>query len=143
MTRRYFILTEAAAMAPLVRQMLIEIREARSRILHLHRELQRCSTDAGATARLGIECRFWHDKLDDVLRECDQLGIEISPGVRCEALFPFEHQWTGPRGDGRIRRAYFVFNDAQATITEWFFAGWPNDRRKVWPHWWTQFRTVA
>jgi hypothetical protein len=60
----------------------------------------------------------------------------ITPGVRCEALFPFLHKWTGGRGDGRIRKAYFVYSDEQETIARWFFAGWPHDRRQVWPHWW-------
>jgi hypothetical protein len=78
--------------------------------------------------------------LADALREASELGVEITPGVRCEALFSFDHQWIGPEGDNKIRPAYFVFNDAQATIEEWFFSGWPSDRRKVNPKWWHQFR---
>jgi hypothetical protein len=74
------------------------------------------------------------------LSEAAYLGVEITPGVRCEALFPFEHQWVGPQGDNKIRPAYFVYNDVQDTIHEWFFSGWPNDRRHVNAAWWRQFR---
>lgn len=141
--RRNFILTEAAAMIPLVRQLLVEVREGRARLAHLERQTHHGTPTDTNSSRREREQKICRDQLADALTELSRLGVEVSPGVRCEALFPFEHQWTGPKGDGKIRPAFFVFNDAQSTIDEWYFAGWPGDRRKVWPHWWQQFRAAA
>lgn len=145
-TRGTFILTEAAQMLPLVRRILHDLREARSRLCQINRRLRQTALSEDRDAidpereALVAERRLWREKLADCLAEAGFLGIEITSGVRCEALFPFEHQWIGPNGDGKLRPAYFVYNDAQNSITEWFFSGWPNDRRKVNPRWWRQFR---
>lgn len=136
--RGAFILTEAAQMIPLIRRILRDVREARSRLCQIHRAL--APLVEADRPDLVEERRRWRRRLADCLAEAGCLGIEITPGVRCEALIPFEHQWIGPQGDGKIRPAYFVYNDAQNTITQWFFSGWPNDRRKVNPRWWGQFR---
>lgn len=133
-TRGSFILTEAAQTLPLVRRILRDIREARSRLCRLERS-QRASASETAGER-----RRWRELLANCLSEAAYLGVEITPGVRCEALFPFEHQWVGPQGDNKIRPAYFVYDDAQATIHQWFFSGWPKDRRHVNSTWWRQFR---
>lgn len=133
-TRGSFILTEAAQTLPLVRRILRDIREARSRLCRLDRSRNVSSAERAA------ERRRWREQLAACLAEAVYLGIEITPGVRCEALFPFEHQWIGPQGDNKIRPAYFVYNDSQETICQWFFSGWPNDRRQVNPAWWRQFR---
>lgn len=139
-TQRYFILTEAAAMLPLVRQILIDVREARSRIARLRRERDRAELNNSERAMLNRQWRHWGRKLANCQDEAITLGVEITPGIRCEALFPFEHQWIGPAGDGKIRPAYFVYSDAHSTIREWFFDGWPNDRRPIWPSWWETYR---
>lgn len=141
--RTAFILTEAAATLPLVRQILIDIREARARLSRLDRQIQNKQTRSAARLRLRNQKSQWRARLDDCLGEARRLGIEVTPGIRCEAHFPFDHQWTGPAGDGKIRPAFFVYNDAQATIDEWFFAGWPGDRRKICPKWWKLYRQPA
>jgi hypothetical protein len=141
--RRYFLLTEAAAMLPLVRQILVDVREARARAAHLQHELARTDLGEADRAALAEQQRHWRDQLRGCLDEADRLGVEITAGIRCHALFPFEHQWIGPHGDGKIRSAFFLYNDAQPSITHWYFAGWPHDLRKVWPHWWKQHRNGA
>lgn len=133
-----FILTEAAEMLPLVRRILRDIRQARSQISRCRR--RPASVGTGAIHTVVDERRRWQDRLDLCLAEAAQLGIEITPGVRCEALFPFHHQWVGEEGDQKIRPAYFVYSDAEPTIRSWFFSGWPHDRRAVNARWWHQFR---
>lgn len=142
-TKKYFILTEAAAMVPLIRPILADVRETRARLTHRQRERSRAALTERQRADLDDEIVEMTRRLDTYVHEALSLGVEITPGVRCEALFPFEHQWTGPNGDGKIRAAYFVFSDGQETITQWFFRGWPDDRRDIWPHWWTQYRNSA
>lgn len=140
-TRRgTFILTEAARTLPLVRRILRDIRESRSRLCRFDRLANQLDEESFAV--YANERTRWRAKLAECLRESAELGIAITAGVRCEALFPFDHQWIGPQGDNKIRPAYFVFNDANGTIEEWFFSGWPNDRRKVNPKWWHQFRST-
>lgn len=135
--QKYFILTEAAATVPLVRRILVDVRRLRAERSRLERSI-RLEEGKGADH----EERLVHVRreLAACLAEARTLGVEITSGVRCEALFPFEHQWVGPSGDGRIRLAYFVYNDALPTIRHWFFAGWPNDRRCCAEIWWSQFR---
>lgn len=125
-------------MLTLVRQILRDVRETRSRINRLDRL---CAVNKPARPEWLAERALCREQLRACLVEAESLGIEITPGVRCEALFPFQHQWVGPQGDNKLRPAYFVYSDAQTTITEWFFSGWPNDRRKVNPRWWRQFRS--
>jgi hypothetical protein len=138
--QRYFILTEAAAMLPLVRRILIDIREARARIAHLRKLRGRAELTNAERATINRQWRHWGRKLANCQDEAITLGVEITSGIRCEALFPFEHQWIGPAGDGKIRTAYFVYSDAQTTIEEWYFDGWPSDRRPIWPSWWETYR---
>lgn len=133
---RHFILTEAAAMVPLVRRILVDVREARARIARLRRERQDAELTKPDLARWRRRWRHWGRRLANCVDEACSLGVRITPGIRCEALFPFEHQWIGPAGDGKIRPAFFVYNDANPTIEEWIFAGWPNDRRTVCADWW-------
>ena len=127
-------------MLPLVRRILQDIREARSRLCRLDREAM--GLDDESLAGMNNQRTAWRAQLAECLRESAELGIAITAGVRCEALFPFDHQWIGPQGDNKIRPAYFVYNDANGAIEEWFFSGWPNDRRKVNPKWLHQFRTA-
>ena len=134
---RNFILTEAAQMLPLVRRILRDVRAARSRLSRIDRLLRQ---DATNRQRLREDRGFWRGELAAYLTEAAMLGVEITAGVRCEALFPFEHQWVGPQGDNKLRPAYFVYSDAEPTLKEWFFSGWPNDRRKINPKWWHQYR---
>jgi hypothetical protein len=136
--RGTFILTEAAQRLPLVRRILRDVREARSRLSRIDRTL--AGVGEASRRRIEIDREYFRQRLADALREASELGVEITPGIRCEALFAFDHQWVGPEGDNKIRPAYFVFNDAQSTIEQWFFSGWPSDRRKVNPKWWHQFR---
>lgn len=131
-TAKSFLLTEAAAMVPLVRRILRDVRSLRS-------ELAR--RQAGPSGALTAQRRrALESELAFCLEESARLGVEITPGVRCEALFPFEHRWIGAGGDGKLRPAYFVYNDANETIREWFFAGWPSERREPAPEWWTVYR---
>lgn len=138
MTRqpRYFILAEAAKLVPLVRRILHDIREARAQLSKLDRMLERVDWTDEEEISLRQRRSDVVERLQECLAEASQLGVEITPGIRCVALFPFEHRWIGPKGDGRIRPAYFVFDDAHPTITQWYFSGWPNDRRKVNEKWW-------
>jgi hypothetical protein len=136
--RGTFILTEAAERLPLVRRILRDVREARSRLSRIDRMLTGLGEEA--RRRMEFERETYRRTLAEALRESSELGVEITPGIRCEALFAFDHQWIGPEGDNKIRPAYFVYNDAQSTIEQWFFSGWPSDRRKVNPKWWHQFR---
>ncbi|MFO0944908.1 MAG: hypothetical protein U1D30_03010 [Planctomycetota bacterium] len=137
---RYFILTEAAEMIPVAQRLLVEVREARSRISLLRRQRERADLSAAERSQLVRGWRHWSRKLANCLDEAFGLGILITPGIRCEAHFPFEHQWVGPAGDGKLRPAFFVYSDANGTIEDWYFDGWPNDRRAVNPAWWTMFR---
>lgn len=140
MTQRCFILTEAAATLPLVRQILVDVREARARLSRLQRQLDAGLLDEAGRLAVVAEMKAWQCRLDSYQNEWEQLGIEVTPGVRCEAWFPFEHRWTGPGSDGKIRPARFVYCDSQPTIVEWFFNGWPNDRRQICPDWWHEYR---
>lgn len=137
---RYYILTEAGEMIPMARRLLVEIREARARISRLRRHRERSDITPAERAQILRGWRHWSRKLANCLDEAFGLGIVITPGIRCEAHFPFEHQWIGPAGDGKIRPAYFIYSDANGTIEEWYFDGWPDDRRPVNPAWWTMFR---
>jgi hypothetical protein len=138
-TRRgTFILTEAAQTLPLVRRILRDVREARSRLCRLNR-VGVGTTEIARKAHQEERQRY-RQQLSACLEEAAGLGVEITPGVRCEALFAFNHQWVGPDGDFKIRPAYFVFGDACDTISEWYFSGWPSDRRRVNPKWWHQYR---
>ena len=137
---RLFILTEAAAMAPLLRKILVDLREARCRLSNLRRKLMRADLSKQGRIQAGRDEEAWRGKLLDCLAEADRLGVRITAGVRCEAHFPFEHKWIGPSGDDKIRPALFVYDDTQPTISEWIFDGWPKDRRKIWPSWWHIYR---
>lgn len=136
---RKFILTEAAAMVPLVRRILADVRECRCQIHALRRQLKKVE-GTPAAGLITDELSAVEDRLRDALGEAESLGIVITDGIRCEALFPFDHKWVGPAGDNKIRRAYFVYSDAQPGITQWFFDGWPHDRRELWPGWWDIYR---
>lgn len=129
MRRRLFILTEAAATLPLVRRILVDVREARARLCRLKRGRPN-----------GDERRDLSARLVELLAEAGRIGVEITPGVRCEALFPFEHQWIGPKGDGQLRLACFVYSDAEPTIRRWAFAGWLSEPRPCPAEWWRHFR---
>ena len=139
-SQRCFVLTEAAAMLPLIRRILTEVRSARSALSSTRRRLARFDLTKRERARLTQKEQAAQKTLTECLAEADKLGVLITPGVRCEALFPFEHQWIGPGADGKLRPAFFVYSDAKATITEWYFDGWPSDRRQVSSQWWQQFR---
>lgn len=137
---RYFILTEAVRLIPLVRRILVEVREARAKLSRTNRLLQRVDWTKEEELSLHQQRESALEQLQECLAEAQQLGVEITPGVRCEALFPFEHRWIGPYGDQKIRPAYFVYDDARSTITEWYFSGWPRDRRRIADVWWTVVR---
>jgi hypothetical protein len=138
--RKTFILTEAAATLPLVRVILRDIRDWRCRLSKVRRDALGRGADAERLMAGSALFRQLERKVADCLSEAERLGVRISDGVRCEALFPFEHRWVGPKGDGKLRLAWFAYNDASDTIDEWYFDGWPNDRRTVNPTWWHQFR---
>lgn len=127
-----FILTEAAAMVPLVRRILVDVRSCRAEISRLFRVVRNDASNSDARNRL----RQRREQLGACLREAKDLGVEISPGIRCEAFFPFDHQWIGRMGDRKLRPAYFLFSDAQPTITQWCFHGWPDHRMQVCEDWW-------
>ncbi|MGL5095794.1 MAG: hypothetical protein ACRDD1_09410 [Planctomycetia bacterium] len=135
-TGRTFILTEAAAQVPLVRRILMDVRAERARLSFADRRLERSDLPAREQWRWAGLQSDARKALAELLEEARSLGALVTPGVRCEAWFPFLHRWTGPKGDGRLRPAYFVYNDSQPTICEWFFDGWPDDRRPVAPAWW-------
>ena len=135
-TERYFLLPEAADMAPFIRRLLVDIRTSRARLSLSDRLLERVDLAPSRRATEEAELRDCRRRLGESVAEAARLGVVITPGIRCEALFPFRHRWTGPHGDGAIRDAYFVFNDAEPSVYRWYFAGWPSDRREVWPHWW-------
>lgn len=139
-SERRFILTEAVAMLPLVRRILTDVRESRCRLCRLRRQLERADHPGSEQVRMKDLARHWQVRLDDCLSEAGVLGIRITPGVRCEAHFPFDHQWIGPASDGKIRPACFVYRDAEPTIGEWIFDGWPSGRRRIWPDWWRVYR---
>ena len=141
--KSFLILTEAAAMVPLVRRILVDVREARSRLCAIEHRCRRVEWTACERTELKRRGLYWRDRLSGCLAEAEQLGVAITPGVRCEALFPFEHQWIGARGDGKVRQAYFIYNDALPTIRYWYFSGWPKDRRRIAPHWWNHYRPTA
>jgi hypothetical protein len=140
MKGKTFILTEAAAMVPLVRRILRDIRASRARLSRIQRRLAQGRLTKAERDPLARESQDLRRNLAACLAEAESLGVEITPGVRCEALFPFEHQWIGPRGDGKLRPAYFVYSDAEPTIRKWFFSGWPRDRRVCSSHWWQTYR---
>ncbi len=137
---RTFVLTEAVQMIPLVQSILREVREVRSRMSKIERLLDAGEMIDARGNSLKRNLDTMRRRLALCLIEAREFGFLITDGVRCEALFPFEHRWVGPQGDGKLRPAYFVYNDAQDSISQWFFRGWPNDRRAVNPVWWTQFR---
>src|SRR5690606_2218030 len=110
---RYFILTEAVRLIPLVRRILVEVREARAKLSRTNRLLQRVDWTKEEELSLHQQRESALEQLQECLAEAQQLGVEITPGVRCEALFPFEHRWIGPYGDQKIRPAYFVYDDAR------------------------------
>lgn len=136
--KRYFLLTDALAMLPLVRPILIDVRQARASLASIARRLDRA--DAADPLELLQKQAAQAKLLRECLDEAKRLGIRISDGVRCEAYFPFEHKWTGPKGDGRVRPACFVYSDAGDGIHEWFFEGWPNDRKSIPRTWRRLFR---
>lgn len=140
---RYFILAEAAKLVPLVRTILVQVRATRSRLSRLARLLDRVDWTDAQELELRQQRSESLETLQECLAEASRLGVEITPGIRCEALFPFEHRWTGPFGDYRIRPAYFVYNDSQPSISQWFFSGWPKDRREIAEHWWSVTRPTA
>ena len=127
-------------MLPLVRRILSDVRTARCRQHYLERRLAGPGLTRSERGRFEDERADVRRRVDELLSESDHIGVEVTPGVRCEALFPFEHQWIGPQGDGKIRAAFFVYSDEHPTITDWFFKGWPDDRRKIWPQWWSMYR---
>lgn len=142
MTRKKkFILTEAAATIPLVKRILVDIRVARARLNSIHRLQRTKKLNTAKRHELITESRNLRTTLRQLLDEAAALGVEVSEGVRCEALFAFEHQWIGPAGDHKIRPAYFAYSDALDTIREWFFADWPEHRHPPAATWWNQFRT--
>ena len=137
---RYFILTEAARLVPLVRGILVEIREARSRLSRLGRLLDRVDWTPDEELSLRQQREAALEQLQNCLGEASRLGVEITSGVRCEALFPFEHRWVGQFGDQQVRQAYFIYDDSKSALSQWFFSGWPRDRRPISKHWWTVTR---
>ncbi|QDU61550.1 hypothetical protein Pan216_24110 [Planctomycetes bacterium Pan216] len=140
--RRTFTLSDATAMLPLISRVVKDIRGERSRLAKLARRLERADLSRADRELLQSERRRSRRLLTDHLAEANGLGVEITNGVRCEALFPFEHKWTGSHGDQRLRDAYFVYQDAQGTIREWYFSGWPNQRHLVPQRWQQVPRTV-
>lgn len=127
-------------MTPLVRQILRDVRETRCRLNAIARSQKQRGLTPKRRHDLQHQVRVNRGVLRQALDEATELGIEITDGVRCEALFPFEHRWIGVAGDGRIRSAYFVYSDGSDTIREWCFASWPDFRHPPAAIWWNQFR---
>lgn len=125
-------------MLPLVRRILVDLRRERSRLSRMSRSNQPSANSRDRVTPSDFAATL--KRIVELVGEIESLGLEVTPGVRCVALFPFLHRWAKPGGDGKIRQAFFVYSDANETIHEWFFDGWPRDRRRCSSAWWQQYR---
>ena len=134
--KRKFLLTEAEAMAPYVRALLVDLTAAKSRMVHWDRQVQKLSAQRAEPLSRALCERGWAaEALDAASAELQSLGVRLIDPVLGSAGFPF--RWSKNRRSRRIRQAVFLLkldDDAAKGIHTWRFCG-EDEERRVPPHW--------
>jgi hypothetical protein len=141
--KRKFILSEAEAMAGLVRHILVDVVETWRRLHELEQQsktLQILRTSPDYTSR-NKYYQVLHDTetvREDMARlrtEMSRLGVEILDIRNGVAAFPF--RWSRNLKSQQVRKAYFLLklsDDPSLGIRQWRFTGERTERR-VPKHW--------
>ena len=149
--RREFVLSEAQAMAPLVRGILRDLTAAHDAIREYRHRVDLLSTCRAST---DFRVRSQYYEAADALRktearfrefetELDDLGVQLLDPECGLAAFPF--LWAAKPNARSVRRALFLFKpweDGDGALASWRFVDDERERR-VPSHWLFEYASVT